>query len=135
MISKRYITLLEIMIVILLIGIITSVVGYNVKGSLEKGKVFKTEQAQRQIKDILLLEVAKGKDIEEITKNFQKYLEESGLVKDINQMSKDGWGEKFIVKPNRDRSDIEVISEKLKKYHKDHNIAINEEEDKNSNNY
>ena len=38
--KKRAITLLEIMIVILLIGLIGGVVSYNLKGTLDKGKAF-----------------------------------------------------------------------------------------------
>ena len=41
--SKKAMTLLEVMIVIFIIGIISSVIGYNMKGSLEKAKAFKTE--------------------------------------------------------------------------------------------
>ena len=51
--KKNFLTLLEIMIVIALITIIGGVLGYNMKGSLEKGKAFKTEQAIKQIDDIL----------------------------------------------------------------------------------
>ena len=52
--KKRSVTLLEMMIVITLIGLIASVIGYNMKGSLDRGKAFKTEESQKQIKDILL---------------------------------------------------------------------------------
>jgi general secretion pathway protein G len=129
MVKKRFITLLEIMIVILLIGIITSVVGYNVKGSLEKGKIFKTEQAQRQIKDVLLLEVARGTDIDEVVKNHKKYLEDSGLLKDVSGMLKDGWGGEYIIKVSRDRSNIDVSSANLNKYYKAHNKTPQETQD------
>jgi type II secretory pathway pseudopilin PulG len=130
MIKKRYITLLDIMIVILLIGIITSVVGYNVKGSLEKGKIFKTEQAQKQIRDILLLEVAKGNDIDEVVKNHRKHLKDSGLIRDVKQMLKDGWGKEFLISASKDKSDIDVISPTYKKSSKDNdkNLQNNEEE-------
>jgi len=118
--KKRYITLLEIMIVILLIGIITSVVGYNVKGSLEKGKIFKSRQAQKQIKDLLLLEVASGTNIDEVVSNPEKYLAESGLPKDPKDLINDGWGDRFQIKATRDKTDIEVTSKKMQKYDKDH---------------
>ncbi|NGX28681.1 MAG: hypothetical protein K940chlam1_00865, partial [Candidatus Anoxychlamydiales bacterium] len=90
--KKRPITLLEIMVVILLIGIITSVVGYNVKGSLEKGKVFKTKQAKMQIVDLLTLETAKGSNMDDVVKNPQKYLKNSGMAKDVDKLLVDGWG-------------------------------------------
>ncbi|MFA6119649.1 MAG: type II secretion system protein [Parachlamydiales bacterium] len=132
MIKKRHITLLEMMIVILLIGIITSVVGYNVKGSLDRGKLFKTEQAQKQIRDILLLEVAKGNNLEEVVKNHKKYLEESLLLKDVSQMLKDGWGDEFTIKVSRDRSNIDVISANLKKYKKTNSKDTVENEEENN---
>ncbi len=129
--KKRYITLLEIMIVILLIGIITSVVGYNVKGSLDKGKIFKTQQAQTQIRELLLLEVAKGANIDEVVKNPKKYLKESGLPKDVSVLLKDGWNEEFQIKTNKSKSDIIVTSKNLKKMEKDdkkNSQEIDEEE-------
>ena len=111
--KKRFITLLEIMIVILLIGIITSVVGYNVKESLNKGKIFKTEQAQNQIRELLLLEVAKGANIDAVVKNPAKYLKESGLPKDVSVLLKDGWNDEFQISANRKKTDIIVTSKNL----------------------
>jgi len=114
---KRAITLLEIMIVIFLIGLIGSVIGYNMRGSLEEGKAFKTKHAQDQIKDILLLEVAKGKDIDYVVQNAEQCLEESKLVKDVEVMMKDGWNAPFdIHRGSRDKNDIEVVSDNLEKY-------------------
>ena len=44
--KKQYaLTLIEIMIVIVLIGLIGSVIGANMKGSLDEGKAFKTKYA------------------------------------------------------------------------------------------
>ena len=126
-IKKRYITLLEIMIVVLLIGIISSVIGYNVKGSLNKGKAFKTQMAQKQIKDILYLSISEGKKIDDVTKNHKQYLKDSGLVKSIDNLLKDGWGEGFIIK--NDKNNILVKSKKLEEYLKKHNKSIELEED------
>lgn len=130
--KKRYITLLEIMIVILLIGIITSVVGYNVKGSLDKGKIFKTEQAQMQIKDLLLLEIANGANIDEVVKNPKRYLIDSGLPKDVSELLKDGWGTPFEIKASKNKSDIVVTSKNLLKYdkkkHKKESEDVDEED-------
>ena len=55
-IRKHYMTLIEIMIVMTLIGIISGVIIYNLSGSMDKGKKFATEQKARQIKHILTLE-------------------------------------------------------------------------------
>ncbi len=116
--KKQAITLLEIMIVIFLIGLIGSVVGYNVKGSLDEGRAFRTEQGAAQIKDILLLEVAKGTPIATVVEKKEVFLQSSGLVKDAKKLLKDGWGEPYVIKSIRHDTDISVVSERLKTYKK-----------------
>ena len=71
--KKRSLTLLEIMIVIFLIGLIGSVIGYNVKGSLDEGRAFRSEQGACQIRDILLLEVAKGYPLDQVLQDKEKF--------------------------------------------------------------
>jgi general secretion pathway protein G len=85
------------MIVIVLIGLIGSVIGANMKGSLDEGRAFKTKYAMDQIKDVLMLEVAKGESIETVVAQKEQFLENSGMVKDVKKMLKDGWGEEFQV--------------------------------------
>jgi type II secretory pathway pseudopilin PulG len=115
--KKRTLTLLEIMIVIVLIGIIGSVVGVNMKGSLDAGRAFKSRQAIEQIQDILMLEVARGTPIEEVIQNRAAYLDESGLVKDGTKFLRDGWGHEFEVKPyGKSGDDIVVTSKRLNDY-------------------
>lgn len=133
--KKRPLTLLEIMIVIFLIGLIGSVIGYNVKGSLDEGKAFRTEQGAAQIHDILLLEVAKGHDIEQVIANKEAYLASSGLVKDEKKILKDGWGDLYEIYPNRSHSDIVIKSKKLTAYKQRKNArlgpsAIQDDEEK-----
>ena len=113
--KKRPITLLEIMIVIFLIGIIGSVIGYNMKGSMDKGKAFKTEHAMKQIEDILLLQVSDKAPIETILANPSHYLKTSGMVKDPNGMLKDGWGQPFEIRLTRSGT-FKVSSSALLKY-------------------
>lgn len=121
---KRPITLLEIMIVIFLIGIIGSVVGYNIKGSLEKGKAFKTEQAIKRVREILLLELSLGhypenddKPASYLATHADIALKASGLISDPNALLKDGWGVKLIIEPFEDESDFTISSPKLDAYH------------------
>ena len=126
-IKKRAITLLEIMIVIFLISLIGGVIGYNMKGSLEKGKAFKTEQARNQLEDILQLESAKGEMTNrEIAKKAYSVLENSGLVKNPAELIKDGWNKKFIIKADKDG--FEIISKKYDDYYQKHNITNSEKE-------
>lgn len=114
--KKRPVTLLEIMIVIFLIGMIASVIGVNMKGSLEEGKYFKTEQAMEQIRDVVLLEVAKNnlslKEVIEAGK-VPKILNESELIKSSKDILKDGWGEPFEI--TYSKNDIKIYSSKFQK--------------------
>lgn len=113
-VKRFYMTLLEIMIVILIIGFITGVVGYNVKGSLEKGKAFKTKQAVLRIKEILFLEVAEGNgSLDKIDSDWIKILKKSSFVKDIDSLEKDAWGNKFSVTFDSDSGNIIVTSKKI----------------------
>ena len=112
-IKKRSITLLEIMIVIFLIGIIGSAIGYNMKGSIDKGKKFKTEQAQKQVRDVLLLEHASGNvTFDEVLDNPQNVLEGSGLIKDAEKLLTDGWGHVLEIKRISENEDDIVITSK-----------------------
>jgi type II secretory pathway pseudopilin PulG len=117
--KKKFMTLLEIMIVIALITIIGGVLGYNMKGALEKGKAFKTEQAMKQIEDILLLEYMKGeKSLQEIADNPIEVLKESGLVKEPEKLMKDGWNKDMKVKALKGEDRFEISSKKFKEYSK-----------------
>jgi hypothetical protein len=124
--KKRTLTLLEIMIVIMLIGLIGSVIGFNMKGSLDRGRAFKTKKAQEQIEDILMLEVARGVPIEDVVAKRKEYLENSGLVKNAKELLKDGWGHEFEVKARHDK--IIVTSEQLKKYKTRQNNRLGEQD-------
>lgn len=114
--QKQAITLLEIMIVIFLIGLIGSVIGYNVKGSLEEGKAFRTDQGINQIRDILMMQAAEGVSLEDLVSAPKAYLEASGLVKDVDKLQKDGWGIEYRIQKNNDGTDFEVISDKFNAY-------------------
>ena len=114
-IKKKPMTLLEIMIVIFLIGLISSVIGYNMKGSLDKGRVFKTKQGAEQVRDLLLLEVAQGNPVDDVVSNPDRYLLSSGVVKNVDKMLKDGWNEPFEIFLD-DFGQIQVVSKKLQAY-------------------
>lgn len=110
--KKRSLTLIEIMIVIVLIGLIGSVIGVNMKGSLDEGRAFKTEQAMEQIKDILMLEIARGTPVDDVVTHREAYLANSGLVKNAQKFLNDGWGVAFEVTGTKN-GDIKVRSERL----------------------
>ena len=118
--KKRAITLLEIMIVILIIGLIGGVLGYQMKGSLDEGKAFKSREGISKLESILNLQVAQGWDAGEIVKDkeyLDKCLKDSGLIKDTAQLLKGGWGEEYLFSVDT-HDQIIVVSEKLKDYDK-----------------
>lgn len=115
--KKRAITLLEIMIVIFLIGLIGGVVGYNMKGSLDEGKAFKSKEGAAKIENILNLQIAGGWDpaVLQDPQGVAKCLRDSGMVKDVDQILKDGWGNPYTITVD-DHGDVSVESQKLKDY-------------------
>jgi general secretion pathway protein G len=116
--QKRTLTLFEVMIVILLITLIGGVLGYNMKGSLDKGKVFRSKQAREQLHDMLLLALAEGKPASEIEANPEKVLDELKLAKNPDALLKDGWGSPFVVKAIYHGTDFSIDSVNKNKYDK-----------------
>ena len=115
---KQDLTLFEVMIVILLITLVGGVLGYNMKGSLDKGKVFRSQQAKAQLHDMLLLALAEGKKASEIEADPEKVLEDLKLAKDPKALLYDGWGSPFVVKATYHGTDFSVDSVNKSKYDK-----------------
>lgn len=110
---KKYVTLIEVMIVILLIGIIGGALAFNMRGSMDEGRAFKTKQNQNRIHDILMLEFAQGdRNLQEIKDDWADIVKASPLVQGETVL-KDGWGRDFIVTLDSDNEAIKVYSEKL----------------------
>lgn len=91
-------TLLEIMIVIFIIGIIGSVIGYNMRGSMDQGKAFKTKEGISKLYNIVHLEMESkqieslfGEDSEAIQKVVRTVLKNSGLISKPQDYLVDGW--------------------------------------------
>jgi len=119
--KKRAITLLEIMIVIFLIGLIGSVIGVNMKGSMDKGRAFKTTRAIEQMKDIFELQLANGGvTIDQLIAEPAKYLKRSGMVKDPDRMILDGWNQPFVFSKSG-HNKIVIHSGKLVNYERNQN--------------
>lgn len=125
--KKRTLTLIEIMIVIVLIGLIGSVIGVNMKGSLDEGRAFKTRQARQQIRDILMLAVAQGPTMEEVVAKHEEFLKDSGLVKNPKKFLQDGWGKPFEIKVEGGK--IVVFSDNYVKYLEKKKIKVDEDQD------
>lgn len=112
---KRHVTLIEMMIVMFLIALITGVVAYNYRGSLDAGKAFKTKTSIDRIETILNLAAAEGNtSVDDVIANWQQHLRNSSMVKNPDDFLKDGWGVEF--QPGIDNGVIKVKSQQLDAY-------------------
>jgi type II secretory pathway pseudopilin PulG len=118
--KKRAITLIEIMIVIFLIGIIGGTLAFNMRGSMDQGRAFKTEQTISRVHDILMLEYAStDQSLDEIAKSWKEVLSKSPLVTQKGKdLVTDGWRKELKVEVEAD--DLVISSEKLESFNKQH---------------
>ena len=125
-IKKRFVTLIEMMIVMFLIAVITGVIAYNYRGSLDEGKAFKTRTAIEKVETILNLEVAKDPQLAgSIQSEWQKYILASPLVHDPQALLYDGWGELYQVTVDPDSGTVRVESKRYDEYRRTHNSLFN----------
>lgn len=94
-IKRRFVTLIEMMIVMFLIALITGVVAYNYRGSLDEGKAFKTKAGKEKLETILSLALAD--DPTANVSDWKALIESSPLVKNPKDLIYDGWGQEYQV--------------------------------------
>jgi general secretion pathway protein G len=124
-IQRRFVTLIEMMIVMFLIALITGVIAYNYRGSLDEGKAFKTKAGIEKLETILNLEAAKNPQAaNQILSDWQSVVKASPFVHDPNSLIRDGWGEEYQVAINPDTGGIYVFSRKYEEYKKSHNTLF-----------
>jgi len=112
---RRNITLIEVMIVMFLIALILGAVAYNFQGAFEKGKAFKTETGMKRLEEILSISISENPYLEDdIQSNWQSAVRQSPLVKNPQDLIKDGWGQEYDVKIEDGR--IKVISSRYDEY-------------------
>jgi general secretion pathway protein G len=117
-VKRRYITLIEMIIVITLIGIIMGALAWRYTGALDKGKAFKTETAMARLETILNLAVAERPGIiDDIDSEWKKIVEQSPLVDDPNKLIYDGWGAEYDV--SVEDGEIVVRSENYENYRRE----------------
>jgi type II secretory pathway pseudopilin PulG len=120
--KRRYITLIEIMIVMFLIALITGVIAYNYRGSLDEGKAFKTRAAIEKVETILNLKVSEDPALlDSITAPnvWHDVIKNSPLVSNSDALLKDGWGGDFVVSVDNNGM-IKVSSAKYDQYVQTH---------------
>ena len=118
--EKRALTLIEIMVVIFIITLISGVVGYNLKGSMDKGRAFKTEQGIEQLHNLLLICLAEGTDINEIREHPDTVLKRAELAKDPSKLVLDGWNQPYAIEIADNGNDIKITSQNLVRYNRKH---------------
>ena len=116
-VTRRYVTLIEMMIVMFLIALITGVVAYNYRATLEKGRLFKTEQGMEKLETVLLLKVAEDPNAwNDLETQWRVYVEGSPLVHKPKDLFKDGWGYDYKITVDRASGSIEIMSEGYENY-------------------
>lgn len=115
-IKRRFVTLIEMMIVMFLIALITGVVAYNYRGTLEEGKVFKTKAGIQKLETILNLEIAKNPQLAgSIKSSWQSVILNSPMVHDPQALVVDGWGQPYDVDVD-DNGGVKVVSQRYNEY-------------------
>ena len=127
--KKRAFTLLEIMIVIFLITLITGAIGYNMKGTLDRGRAFRTEQAKAQLHDLLLICLEEGVKGEELAKDPVSSLKKYGLAKNSDKLVQDGWGSNFVINYSENKNDFKITSPPYEKYKRKLHQEVSSDED------
>lgn len=92
--KKRAITLIEIMVVMLLIGMIAGTMAYNYKKSLDEGRKFKTQEIMARVEHILNMAIASGDlDIATVGSNedWKDIIKKSPLVTNPETYLMDAW--------------------------------------------
>lgn len=124
-IQRRFVTLIEMMIVMFLIALIAGALAINYGGSLDEGKAFKTKTGIDKLEAVLNLEISKyPQAANQIQSNWQEVARSSPMVKDANSLVKDGWGEDYQVSINPDTGSVHIYSKKYDEYQRTHNSSV-----------
>jgi len=124
--KKRFLTLIEMMIVMFIIAMITGVLAYRYTGSLDEGRAFKTKVAIERLSTILNLKAADNPEfLDDVTSQWQDAVVASPLVSNPRDFLRDGWGGEFVV-TNEDGV-IVVHSPSYEKYHQNNQTMFSNE--------
>lgn len=122
--KRRFVTLIEMMIVMFLIALITGVVAYNYRGTLEEGKAFKSKAGIEKLQTILSLAMADNPDADFSGDGWKAYVTSSPLVQNAKALIKDGWGEDYTVETDNNTNTINVHSNKFDAYKRSHATSM-----------
>lgn len=123
--QRRFVTLIEMMIVMFLIALIAGALAYNYQGSLDEGKAFKTKTDIEKLETILNLEISKHPQAtDDVINNWQEVIRRAPLVKNPNSLIMDGWGDLYDVRLDPERGGVRVTSKKYDEYRMHNNTMI-----------
>jgi len=123
--KRRSVTLVEMIIVMILIATITGALAYNYRGTLEKGKAFKTEQTIKKIETILIIHFTEHpEDRAKLSdeSSIRQIIRRSPIAPNLKSGEDpllDGWGNKMSISEETDADEdfsIKVTSSALDKY-------------------
>lgn len=97
-VKRRFLTLIEMMIVMFIIALITGGLAYRYVGSLDESRAFKTKVAIDRVSGILNLKAADDPSfLDRAQGEWESVLRDSPLVANANDLVNDGWGQKFQI--------------------------------------
>ncbi len=115
--KRNALTLIEIMLVIILVGIVGGALAFNLKGAVQKGKRFKTEETKKKIDAILNLALLEGQFSDDLTEKdtWLECVKNSPLIKTTPDQKEiyDGWGKPFEVEIDDDGFTLVATSENI----------------------
>lgn len=122
--KRRFITLIEIMIVMFIIALITGVLAYNYRGTLDEGKAFKTKTGIEKLETLLNLKAAESPSfLQNVGGQWREVIRNSPMVKNPDALIKDGWGEDYNVDVGDD-GNIVVKSRRYTEYLRTHKESM-----------
>ncbi len=107
------------MIVIAIIGIISSVLGFNMRGSLDKAKAFKTVETIKKVYEVFHLE-SEGISVTDIKDDQVKSKVEDAIKRSFPSKTQkylvDGWNKPLEIRKSKKGDDIRIISEHYQEF-------------------
>ena len=86
------------------------------KGALDKGRAFRTQQAKEQLYNLLLICLEEGDDANKVAQAPAAALKKYDLAKNPDKLVQDGWGEPFQIKLEKNGRNFKVTSKNLNSY-------------------
>ena len=105
------VTLIEMIIVMILIATITGALALNYQKSLDRGRVFATEQKIERLHAILTMYFAQNPGHIQAEHNWIEIIENSGLAPpNAQDLLKDGWGGPISIKVSEGNDGLPAIA-------------------------